>query len=231
MGGFKKWGGVRYDKGMNKPLIAPSILSADFSNMGKAIDDIAASGAEWVHMDIMDGAFVPPISFGAKMTADLRGRTALTFDVHLMTQTPQNQLDDFAAAGADYISFHLEAAVHAHRIIQKIRQLGKKAGVSIVPSTPVSALDSLLLFTNLVLIMTVNPGYSGQSCITECFIKVEQLARQRLERGFDFLISVDGGINETTARQAVSAGADILVTGSTFFNAADKTAIVQKLRG
>ncbi|MDR2659878.1 MAG: ribulose-phosphate 3-epimerase [Spirochaetaceae bacterium] len=216
---------------MKKTLIAPSILSADFSNMGKAIDDISASGADWIHMDIMDGSFVPPITFGAKMTANLRGRTSLPFDVHLMTQTPEKHIENFADAGADYITFHLETAVHAHRIVQNIRQLGKKAGISITPSTPVSALECLLPFVDIVLIMTVNPGYGGQSCITECFTKIEKLTRRRQEHGFNFLISVDGGINETTAPNAVSAGADILVTGSTFFNAADKPAIIKKLRG
>jgi ribulose-phosphate 3-epimerase len=199
--------------------------------MGKAIDDITASGAEWVHMDIMDGGFVPPITFGAKMAADLRVRTKLPFDVHLMTQTPQNLLNDFAAAGADYISFHTESVSRPLHVIRKIKQLGKKAGISIIPATPVSAISNILPFVDLVLVMTVNPGYGGQSCITECFTKVENLTRQRLERGINFLISVDGGINETTAKQAAAAGADVLVTGSAFFNAADKTAIVQKLRG
>jgi ribulose-phosphate 3-epimerase len=178
----------------------------------------------------MDGNFVPPITFGVKMVEDLRGRSALPFDVHLMTRSPENQLAPFALAGADYITFHIEAAVHAHLIIQTIHKLGKKAGVSIVPSTPASTLSCLLPFIDLVLVMTVNPGYGGQTCITECFTKVEELNRWRVERGLDFLVSVDGGINESTAKTAVTAGADVLVAGSTFFNAVDKPTLVKKLR-
>jgi ribulose-phosphate 3-epimerase len=215
---------------MGTRLIAPSILSADFANMGQAVDGIAASGADWIHIDVMDGNFVPPITFGTKMAADLRGRTALPFDVHLMTRAPENLVPDFAEAGADYITFHLEAAVHAHRITQRIHCLGKKAGVGIVPSTPAAALACLLPFVDLVLVMTVNPGYGGQTCITECFAKVKELARLRLEQKLDFLISVDGGINEDTAHEAAAAGADILVTGSTFFGASDKAALVARLR-
>jgi ribulose-phosphate 3-epimerase len=211
-------------------LIAPSILGADFANIGKAVDEIAASGADWIHMDVMDGNFVPPITFGAKMAVDLRGRTALPFDVHLMTRTPENHVPDFAAAGADYITFHLEAAIHAHRVAEGIHALGRKAGVSIVPSTPVSSLTSLLPFVDLVLVMTVNPGYGGQTCIRGCFSKVKELSRLRLAEGLGFLVSVDGGINEETAREA-AAGADVLVTGSAFFTAADKAAFVEKLRG
>ena len=163
------------------------------------------------------------------MVEDLRDRTTLPFDVHLMTRAPENLVPVFAAAGADYITFHLEAAVHAHRVTQTIHSLGKKAGVSIVPSTPVGALASLLPFVDLVLVMTVNPGYGGQTCITECFSKITELARLRLEQKFDFLVSVDGGINEDTARKA--ADADVLVTGSTFFGSGDKAALVKRLRG
>ncbi|MDR2795196.1 MAG: ribulose-phosphate 3-epimerase [Spirochaetaceae bacterium] len=216
---------------MRRPLVAPSILSADFANLGQAVDDIAASGADWIHVDVMDGNFVPPITFGAKMVEDLRGRAALPFDVHLMTRAPENLVPAFAAAGADYITFHLEAAVHAHRVLQNIRGLGKKAGVSIVPSTPAGALSCLLPFVDLVLVMTVNPGYGGQTCITECFSKIEYLARLRTEQKLDFLLSVDGGINESTARGAAAAGADVLVTGSAFFGAADRAAFVERLRG
>jgi ribulose-phosphate 3-epimerase len=216
---------------MNGILIAPSILSADFSYMGKAVDDIAGAGADWVHIDVMDGSFVPPITFGAKMAADLRGRTALPFDVHLMTRTPENHIPAFAAAGADYITFHAEASVHAHGVVQSIRRLGKKAGVSIVPSTPVSAVSCLLPFVDLVLVMTVNPGYGGQACITECFAKLGELARLRDRQRLNFLTSVDGGITESTAEAARAAGADVLVTGSAFFAAVDKAAIVKKLRG
>jgi ribulose-phosphate 3-epimerase len=216
---------------MKHPLIAPSILSADFSNMGQAARDIGASGADLVHIDVMDGCFVPPITFGTKLISDLRGITPLPFDVHLMTRSPENLIAAFAEAGADYITFHIEAAVHSNLIVQNIRRLGKKAGVSITPSTPVSALSCLLPFIDLALVMTVNPGYAGQACIKECFTKIQDLIRLRREQGLDFLVSVDGGINESTARDAVSLGADILVTGSTFFEAADKSAIVKKLRG
>lgn len=212
-------------------MIAPSILSADFANMGQAVDDIATSGADWIHIDVMDGNFVPPITFGTKMVEHLRGRTALPFDVHLMTRAPENLVPAFAGAGADYITFHLEAAVHAHRVAQGIRGLGKKAGLSIVPSTPVSALTCLLPFVDLVLVMTVNPGYGGQTCITECFSKIEELVRLRQEQKLDFLVSVDGGINEETASEASAAGVDVLVTGSAFFGAADKAALVRRLRG
>lgn len=198
--------------------------------MGRAVDDIAASGADWVHIDVMDGNFVPPITFGTKMVEDLRGRTALPFDVHLMTRAPENLVPVFAEAGADYITFHLEAAVHAHRVTQSVRGFGKKAGVSIVPSTPVGALVSLLPFVDLVLVMTVNPGYGGQTCITECFSKIEELARLRQREKLDFLVSVDGGINEETARKAAAAGADVLVTGAAFFGAEDKAAFVERLR-
>jgi ribulose-phosphate 3-epimerase len=179
----------------------------------------------------MDGCFVPPITFGAKMAADLRGRTALPFDVHLMTRTPENHIPAFAAAGADLITFHVEAAVHAHGIVQSIRRLGKKAGISIVPSTPVSAVTCLLPFVDLVLVMTVNPGYGGQACITECFTKLGELAHLRDNLGLSFLTSVDGGINCDTAEAARAAGADVLVTGSAFFAAGDKAAIVRNLRG
>jgi ribulose-phosphate 3-epimerase len=216
---------------VKKLLIAPSILSADFSLLGSAVDDIASAGADWVHLDVMDGQFVPPITFGAKTAADLRKRSTLPFDVHLMTLAPENLLASFADAGADYITFHLEAARHAHRLALEIRRMGKKAGIAIVPSTPVSALESLLPFIDLALVMTVNPGYGGQECITECFRKVEELSRRRAElSGSGFLISVDGGINADTAKEAADAGADILVTGSAFFDSTDKAAFVRHLR-
>jgi ribulose-phosphate 3-epimerase len=216
---------------MKKTLIAPSILSADFSNLTAAFADIEKSGADWVHLDVMDGSFVPPITFGAKMASDLRPLSKLPFDVHLMTRNPENLIAPFAEAGADYITFHIEAAVHAHRIVQTIHQLGKKAGISIVPSTPVSAVECLLPFLDLVLVMTVNPGYGGQQCIAECFTKLRDLARLRREKNLAFLLSADGGINEGTAKTAVEAGCDVLIAGSAFFNADDKAALVEKLRG
>jgi ribulose-phosphate 3-epimerase len=216
---------------MRLPIIAPSVLYEDFSSMADGLALIAPSGADWVHLDVMDGCFVPNISFGPKMVADLRPRSSQIFDVHLMIQNPLLLVEAFATAGADYITFHVEAAVHSHRILQLIRGLGKKAGISIVPSTPVSFIEPLLPFVDLVLVMTVDPGYGGQPIIPECFDKVWDLAALKKAGRGDYLISVDGGINETTARVAREAGVDVLVAGSSFFKAADKAALVRQLKG
>jgi ribulose-phosphate 3-epimerase len=216
---------------MTMPIIAPSTLAADFSRIAEGIALINGSGAEWIHLDVMDGNFVPNISFGPKMVADMRPHSSLVFDVHLMIQNPFNYIDDFAKAGSDYITFHAEAAIHAHRVVQAIHERGKKAGISIVPSTPVQALAPLLPFVELVLVMTVNPGFGGQPVIPECFDKVRDLAALRRGAGGDFLISVDGGINESTAPAAREAGADVLVAGSAFFKAPDAQALVRRLKG
>lgn len=211
--------------------VAPSLLSADFSCMHEGVKRIVSSGADLIHMDIMDGSFVPNITFGSKMVADIRAITSLPLDVHLMVVNPENHIEKFAEAGADTITFHYEAAVHVHRIVQQIKQYGKKAGISIVPSTPAMILSELLPILDVILIMTVNPGFGGQKLIPSCLEKVQTLDGIRKEKNYSYLMSVDGGINLETGSEARASGADILITGSTFFSSQTPAEDVIILRG
>jgi ribulose-phosphate 3-epimerase len=211
-------------------LVAPSILAADFSRLAEGIRVIEEGGGDWVHLDIMDGCFVPNITFGPQMVAALRPHTRKFFDAHLMIVHPENYVERFIEAGADGVTIHLEAAVHVHRLLSSIRALGKKAGVSIVPSTPAEALSELLEDVDLVLVMTVNPGFGGQALIPRTLEKVRRLDAMRREHGYGYRIQVDGGINRETCGQVVAAGADVLVVGSAVFNAGDPEQEIRWLR-
>lgn len=203
---------------MKTPILSPSLLSADFSDLKNAIKQIENSSASAVHIDVMDGSFVPEITYGQPVVKSIRKLTNLPFDVHLMVEHPETQIDSFVKAGADWITFHLEAAVHSHRLIQQIHENNKKAGISIVPSTPINQLSELLEYADIILVMTVNPGWSGQKLIQSCVDKVAELKRIRQEKGYHYLISVDGGVNNETLPLVIQSGADIVISGSAFFN-------------
>jgi ribulose-phosphate 3-epimerase len=202
---------------MAGPLIAPSILSADFAKLGEEVRAVDEAGADWIHIDVMDGHFVPNLTIGPGVVKALRAHTKKPFDVHLMIAPVDLFLDAFAEAGADTITVHPEAGPHLHRTVQHVKSLGKKAGVSLNPATPPDALDYVLDQLDLVLVMSVNPGFGGQKFITSQLKKIEAIAGTIAARGLDIQLEVDGGIDPETARQAVDAGATALVAGTAVF--------------
>lgn len=205
-------------KDLRLPALAPSLLSADFSSLENAIKQIEENGGSVVHIDVMDGQFVPEITYGQPVIRSIRKLTKLPFDVHLMVENPENKIDSFVDAGADWITFHYEATNHAHRLIQMIHEKGKLAGVSICPGTPINLLSEILKCADIILVMTVNPGWGGQKIIQSCVEKIAELKKIREEKGYNYLISVDGGVNSQTLESVKSAGADVIVSGSAFFN-------------
>ncbi len=207
--------------------LAPSILSADFSKLGEDVKVIEEAGAHIIHVDVMDGHFVPNISYGATVMKSLVGKTNMPFDVHLMIENADNYISDFITENTEYITVHQEACTHLHRTVQLIKSQGVKAGVAINPATPVSALSCILDEVDMVLVMSVNPGFGGQKYIPSCLDKVKELDKIRKDRNLEFEIEIDGGINLDNIANVIDAGVDIAVAGSAVFKAEDVPARVR----
>jgi ribulose-phosphate 3-epimerase len=209
---------------MKRLKIAPSILSADFAELGRQVSEAEAAGADYIHVDVMDGRFVPNITVGPLVVRAVRGVTSLPLDVHLMIEEPERYLEDFCTAGATGLTVHVETCPHLHRTVQQIKELGCRAGVTLNPSTPVVALEEILPYVDLVLVMSVNPGFGGQSFIERTVRKIERVRSMLDGLGSGAELEVDGGIDARTAPLVVAAGADVLVAGSAIFNSADGVA-------
>ena len=211
------------------PIIAPSILSADFLHLGKDIEMINTSEAQWIHIDVMDGVFVPNISYGIPILKAVRKVTSKILDVHLMIVQPERYFEAFRDAGADILTFHYEASVHLNRSVAQVKELGMKAGVVLNPHTPVNVLSEILPELDLVLIMSVNPGFGGQKFIENTYQKIKTLKQMILTSGKNIFIEVDGGVDLSNASKLVLSGADILVAGNTVFSSPDPKATISKL--
>ena len=211
--------------------IAPSILSADFAHLARDVQLVAQAGVEYLHIDVMDGHFIPNITLGTNVVAVLRCETDLILDCHLMVSNPEAHIEAFAQVGADIISVHYEATTHLHGVLQRIRQFGCRAGVVINPATAVSAIEPILSDVDLVLVMTVNPGFGGQQFIATTVKKIEQLNQLRHANGYSYEIEVDGGINPQTAAQCLAAGTDVLVAGSYIYEHENPQQAIASLRG
>lgn len=212
------------------PLIAPSLLSANFLNLEKDIDMINNSEADWFHLDVMDGRFVPNISFGLPVISAINKKASKTLDVHLMIVEPEKYIAEFAKAGANYLSVHVEACTHLHRVVQMIHAEGMKAGVAVNPHTPVAALEDIIADIDLVCMMSVNPGFGGQKFIPHTLKKIAQLKEMIRQTGSKALIEIDGGVTLENAGEIVKAGADVLVAGNTVFSAPDQKEMIKKLK-
>ena len=215
---------------MKKFLIAPSILSADFSCLGEEIKAVEAAGADLIHIDVMDGHFVPAITIGPLVVKAARKVTKLPLDVHLMITEPDRYIEEFAEAGADWITVHAEACIHLHRTLTAIRKLGKKAGVVLNPATPLSALEYVLEEVDLVMLMSVNPGFGGQKFIYQSVPKIRELKTMCIERNLNPFIEIDGGIGLQNAEAVIKAGADVLVAGSSVFKSDDPIDTISRLK-
>jgi ribulose-phosphate 3-epimerase len=211
-------------------LIAPSLLSADFSKLAQEVKAVEKAGADLLHLDVMDGLFVPNLTFGPLVISSIRPHSNLIFDVHLMIESPERYIKDFADSGADWISIHAEATNHLHRAIWKIKELDKKAGVALNPHTPLEIIKYVLEDLDYVLIMTVNPGFGGQKFIKNCLSKIKELKELIEKRGLNTLIEVDGGINAEIAPEVIKAGAKILVAGSAIFGEKDYAKAIEALK-